>query len=118
MTKAQAWKEAVKRWGKKAIIDFRPRALIEPDKVPLRGRHTALREEILAVEKLDQTPELRERLRALRREKQELFGLLIGDRCQVGKEMEILRAFHVMGSGDTWEEAFAKADERYPTRCT
>ena len=111
MTKAQAWKEAQARWGKRAIIRFSPRALVETDKAPLRERRKAVKAELDA---LPRTPETREQRSALLREERELFGQIIGDRCNVGQEMDILAAFHVMGAGDTWEQAFAKADERYP----
>lgn len=113
MTKATAWKEAQQRWGKRAIIRHSPRALTEDQKAPLRERHKQVKAELAAIPR---TPETQEQRRALLREERDLFGQLIGDRCNVGNLMDILNAFHVMGSGDTWEQAFAKADERYPTR--
>jgi hypothetical protein len=115
MTKQQAWKEAQARWGKRAIIDYKRRALVGTDKIPLRARHKVVKAELAATPR---TPETQERRRGLIREERELFGSLITDRCNVGQEMDILAAFHVMGSGDTWEQAFAKADERYPRRST
>lgn len=111
MTKAQAWEAAKERWGKRAIIEHRPKALLESEKLPLRARHKEVKAEIAAIPR---TPETHEKRRALLREERELFESLIGDRCNVGNLMDILNAFHVMGSGDTWEQAFAKADERYP----
>src|SRR5258706_8854362 len=110
MTKAQAWKAAWQRWGKRAIIEYRRRALLEADKAPLRIRHKEVKAEIAATPR---TLETHEKRRALLREERGLFGQLIGDRCNVGNLMDILNAFHVMGSGDTWEQAFAKADEHY-----
>lgn len=113
MTKAQAWKAAQKRWGKRAIIRHSPRALTEADKAPLRERRKQVKAELEATPR---TPETAARRSMLLREERDLFGQVLGDRCNVGQEMDILAAFHVMGSGDTWEQAFAKADERYPTR--
>jgi hypothetical protein len=111
MTKAQAWKEAQKRWGKRAIIRHSPRALTEAAKAPLRERRKAVKAEL---EVTPRTPETMTKRSALIREERDLMGRVLGDRCSVGQEMDILAAFHVMGSGDTWEQAFAKADERYP----
>lgn len=113
MTKARAWKEAQRRWGKRAIIRFSPRALVASAKVPLRERRKQVQAELAA---MPRSPETHEQRSLLLREERDLFGQLIGDRCNVGEEMDILAAFHVKGSGDTWEQAFAKADERYPTR--
>lgn len=113
MTKAQAWKAAQQRWGKRAIIEHRPRALMERDKTPLRARHKEVKAALAATPR---TPETQGKRSALLREERELFGQLITERCNVGNLMDILNAFHVMGSGDTWEQAFAKADERYPAR--
>lgn len=113
MTKAQAWKAARQRWGKRAIIEHRHSALLESDKLPLRARHKAIKAELAATPRSSETQAKRS---ALLREERELFGQLITDRCNVGNLMDILNAFHVMGSGDTWEQAFAKADERYPSR--
>ena len=111
MTKAQAWKEAQQRWGKRAIIRFNRRALVDAAKVPLRARHKDVKVQIAATPRSPETHALRSQLL---REERDLFGSLIGDRCNVGEVMDILEAFHVKGSGDTWEQAFAKADERYP----
>lgn len=113
MTKAQAWKAAQERWGPRAIIRHSPKALVEREKIPLRERHKQVRAELAATPR---SPETMARRRELLREERDLFGQLIGDRCNVGEEMDILAAFHVKGSGDTWEQAFAKADERYPVR--
>jgi len=113
MTKAQALKEAQARWGKRAIVEHNRRALIEADKIPLRERHKAVKAELAATPR---SPETHEKRSVLLREERDLFGSLISDRYSVGALMDILNAFHVMGSGDTWEQAFAKADERYPAR--
>lgn len=113
MTKAKAWKEAQRRWGKRAIIRFSPRALTDEQKAPLRIRHKEVKALLAA---LPRAPETVAQRGQLLREERDLFGSLIGDRCSVGEEMDILAAFHVKGSGDTWEAAFAKADERYPVR--
>jgi len=113
MTKAQAWKEAQARWGKRAIIQHRPKALTEDAKAPLRERRKIVKAELAA---LPRTPETQAQRGLLLREENTLMGQVLGDRYSVGQEMDILAAFHVMGSGDTWEQAFAKADERYPVR--
>jgi hypothetical protein len=111
MTKARALKEAQQRWGKRAIIRFSPKALLASEKIPLRERRKAIKAEL---ETLPRIPETQPRRSALLREERDLIGQVLGDRCNVGQEMDILAAFHVMGAGDTWEQAFAQADERYP----
>ena len=113
MTKAKAWKEAQQRWGKRAIIRWSPKALTEIEKAPLRNRHQEVKAQLAT---LPRNPDTAAQRGQLLREERDLFGQLIGDRANVGELMDILAAFHVKGSGDTWEQAFAKADERYPTR--
>lgn len=111
MTKAQAWKAAQERWGKRAIIQHRRGALLEAQKAPLRARRKEVQAQLAALPRGPHT--VAERGRLLREER-ELFGQVFPDRYSVGQEMDILAAFHVMGSGDTWEAAFAQADARYP----
>lgn len=41
-----------------------------------------------------------------------LMSIIWSHRCDVGSIMEILGAFHVRGSGDTFEEAFADVDKK------
>lgn len=106
MTKAQARDEAECRWGKRAIIRHNPRALREEQKAPLRQRLAEVRE---LLKTTPRTPETIPTRRQLYREERDLFGVVISYRCDVGERMDILNAFHVRGSGDTWEAAFAKA---------
>jgi len=56
------------RWGKRAIIEHRPRALMESEKLPLRARHKEVKAEIVATPR---TPETHEKRRALLREERE-----------------------------------------------
>ena len=113
MTKAQAMAEATRRWGKRALISHNRRALLEVAKVPLRERRKVVKAEL---DTLSPSPETAARRGVLLREERDLTGALISTRCSVGQRMDILDAFHVMGSGDTWEQAFAQAAERYPER--
>lgn len=92
MSKAKALKEARSRWGSQAHIEYNGRAMTEPEKRPLRERLAQLRAE-------DK--------RETWREREALVGVLLTTRCKVG---HLSWAYHVRGSGDTWEEAFEKAD--------
>jgi hypothetical protein len=99
MSKTQALIEARLRWGKQAVVRYNGKALTEPEKAPLRERYRALLAE--------RTPENRQ-------ERDGLFSKLFTHRCDVGYVQSAMGIcmFSVHGHGDTWEDAFARADRR------
>lgn len=118
MTNEQAMKRAAKRWGKRAMIENKGRFSSPDRRADARQRADAAR---VRIKEIDQ--EIAERLKALdwyqsltgeRKELQktasENASLSMFHRFAVGRDMGMF--FEVLGSGDTWEEAFAKADER------
>ena len=123
MTREQAQREATKRWGKQACIRA-SESLSSPEK---RTAAKAMRDAGKArIEAID--AEIKKRLleldwyTALLAEKKNLrdkWGQVKGTgdlsyyKFSVGKDVGY--AFHVCGSGDTWEEAFAQADGKART---
>lgn len=94
MTKRRAQAEAEKRWGGDAHVRHAPRAMAEAHKAPLLERLKLLRSE---------------GRRETVTERNELVECILTYRCVVGY---VSGGFYsVRGSGDTWEEAFAKADK-------
>ncbi len=118
MTREQAIKEARNRWGKAGIARA-SETLSSPERRTTQSdRNTALKARREAI-----NAELAERLNAL-----PWYVALIKERAEVAKELSSTQwnahyfkfqvgkdlgyAFHVSGSGDTWEQAFAQADAR------
>ncbi|HEX7330355.1 MAG TPA: hypothetical protein VF290_02580 [Pyrinomonadaceae bacterium] len=118
MTNQQAMKQAAKRWGKQAMIENNGH-FSSPE------RRTAAGEEAKTarsrIKEIDR--EIADRLKALdwyqaltseRRELQKVASssssLALRYRFQVGRNTGLF--FEVLGSGDTWEEAFKQADGR------
>ena len=98
-----ALREARKRWGERAIVrdsqhpstsEFRQNARDAYDLLKMGpvepGTDKAVRKSELAT----------------------LRGQMMNYRFAVGERMPYLGAFHVIGQGDTWEEAFRMADSR------
>lgn len=100
MTKAQAMKEATKRWGKNAYISHNPKAPSKQAREAARAALDALR----PIPHKERTPEQRQ-------EAKRLWGIVSWHPYQVG-EITMLPfgpCAHICGSGDSWEEAFASA---------
>lgn len=124
MTRDKAQREAVKRWGKQGIVRA-SESLSSPEKrAAARKLFDASKARIAGID-----AEIKERLaqldwyQALLAEKRSLkdqWGQIQGTghlsyyKFSVGKDIGY--AFHVCGNGDTWEEAFADADEKAGTR--
>lgn len=118
MTNDQAMKQAKKRWGSKALVRNAGRFSSPERRAEASEKTTAARNRIKAIDQ-----EIAERLKvldwyqALTSERKELqktasenSGMAMFHRFSVGKNIGI--GFEVLGSGDTWEEAFAQADAR------
>jgi len=111
MSARSALKEAIKRWGTSAAVrdSGLKRAGTPEARAAAKERVIALNEEIRALEKagkgLSETRELRKERDAHR-------GIMWRYRYTVGRIIMGGFAFGVEGEGDTWEECFAKADER------
>lgn len=118
MTNQQAMKQATKRWGKQALIQNGGHFSSPDRRAEAQGKAVAARARI---KEIDQ--EIADRLKALdwyqsltgeRRELQKVasdnISLALRYRFQVGRNTGLF--FEVLGSGDTWEEAFAQADKR------
>jgi hypothetical protein len=117
MTRDQAIKQAIKRWGKRAIVRA-CQTLSSPEKRADAGeRFRAAKDRIDAID-----AEIKDRLAALdwyqsltteRRMLRLAQNVAAAERCHykfaVGRDTGI--AFHVCGQGDTWEQAFAAADQ-------
>lgn len=105
MNRSQALKEAARLWGKKAAVqDDGPKRPSSPE---LRAACSAELKELNAARTKDETKEARQR-------RMQLLGESGHYRYQVGTIVSMcgLAGFFVRGQGDTWEEAFAKAQER------
>jgi hypothetical protein len=120
VTRAQALKAAKKRWGKRALVRAND-ALSSPERrdeartrtIALRSRRTAIEAEIAErLAALDWYQALRAEQRAVAAEldrvnvRQSYYKFAVG-RASLGGFV-----FSIEGEGDTWEDAFAKADAR------
>lgn len=118
MTNDQALKQATKRWGKRAAVRNAGHFSSPDRRAAASEKATTARARIKAIDQ-----EIAERLKALdwyqaltgeRKELQKVAsensGMAMFHRFSVGKNMGLF--FEVLGSGDTWEEAFAQADKR------
>jgi len=131
MTTAQALKLAREKWGRRAEVRDGGKRFRDGTKRPTATERAQMQAELPA-HRAAKPPrpdvatfgdertiaEYREALavwdRACRgwKEREEYLrgNLLASRRFAVGSIMEVLGAFHVRGEGDTWEEAFAKAE--------
>lgn len=105
MDQSEALKAARKRWGKKALI----RDNGKPSDQAARDKALADFRELKALP----LPEDQTQRRARRKDLDRLCGLMHYHRFDVGRLMSVghFAAFHVIGYGDNWAEAFRKADE-------
>lgn len=101
MTKSQALKEAVKRWGPKAIIrdDRKCETTPESRKEATEKRHAILK----AITK--------EEKKARRKELDELLFQALRYRYSVGVHEGFF--ISIRGYGDSWDDAFACADRMW-----
>lgn len=111
MNRAQALKAAVRLWGKGgAVKDNGPKFASNPE------RRAAASEELKKVRAA--IPKDRRPTREERDEIDRLFGQAMMQRYSVGVIHSLmgLSAFWVKGCGDSWEEAFAAAEQKYPAK--
>lgn len=122
MTREQAMKEARKRWGARAMIRAHERLSSPEQREAAAAEVRAMKDRRDAIER-----EINERLAAL-----DWYQQLTAERKDVVKNIEQNRwrqayykfavgsdmgfAFHVRGSGDTWEQAFANATSELSTK--
>jgi len=117
MTKQQAEKLARKRWGKRAIVRQGDDMSSPERRAKGREQLIAARDEITAIEQeiaerlnaLDWYQELLARKREALKRKDAAFWPSMYYRFEVGKFDGL--GFSIEGQGDTFEQAFAKADE-------
>lgn len=123
MTRTQAAREARKRWGVKAIIRAYE-ALSSPEKRAAalhrlqenRARREAIDREVSErLKALDWYQQLQAERRECNKAVSEAQGRCHYYKFSVGKE-EHGFAFMVEGQGDTWEEAFGKAQSNNDKR--
>ena len=104
MTRSQALKEAVHRWGKLGCVEDRgaKRASNEEQRNAARAERKALLDSLTPEEK-----------KARREELDRLFSAAFRYRYTVGEigGFPGFRCFHIRGQGDSWEDAFSKADK-------
>lgn len=105
MNRSQALKEAVKRWGNTACVQDRGAKLASTPESREAAR-TILRS-------INALPDAEKKAR--RKERDEALCAMYRFRYNVGT-LAMGIAFGVNGSGDTWEEAFYEADNRYKTK--
>jgi hypothetical protein len=118
MTNAQAEREARKRWGKSFFIRNGESFSSTEKREKNRDQYQAATKEIASIEteikrrlsELDWYQALRTRQQALRKEANNAQGNALYYRFTVGKCGKLFN--EILGQGDTWEEAFAKADSR------
>lgn len=118
MTNDQAMKQAAKRWGKKALVrnaghfsSPERRAEAHEKTTTARARMKAIDREITErLKTLDWYQALTNERKELQKVASENSGIAMFHRFSVGRNAGLF--FEVLGSGDTWEEAFAQADER------
>lgn len=118
MTNQQAMKQATKRWGKQALVQNNghfsspeKRATASEQATAARARIKAIDQEIAdRLKALDWYQALTQERRELQKEASNNTSLALRYRFQVGRNTGLF--FEVLGSGDTWEEAFAQADAR------
>ena len=100
MTKAQALKLARAKWGDVAHVKHNPKALTRPERLAASAELQTWR----ARRSEQTTPD---DMREWRRQVDRLTLAGTTEPCYVGFRSAL--AFHVRGSGDTWEEACRKA---------
>lgn len=100
MTRAQALSLVRACWGKKAHIRYNRHALRAADRERARAELKALRANKPSVAVL--LPEWKRRC-------DQLLGVALSEPYDVGYLIMGGLAFHISGSGDTWEEACRKA---------
>lgn len=106
MNRSQALKQAVGRWGKKAAVRD-------------EGRKTSPEIRAASLKRLAELRAMPEpRSPEVRKEIKEHLGAGLDYRYSVGYVGGIagFSFFSVQGQGDTWEEAFAKAEPTYVPR--
>lgn len=110
MNRSQALKAAVRRWGKNAAVrDDGPKRASTPER---RAEASELLKALRASIPKDRKPTREEREQI-----DQLFSESLRMRYTVGViHTVIFSAFWIKGNGDTWEDAFAEADKRYPIR--
>lgn len=105
MNKTQALKEAVKRWGKDAAVQDKGAKLAGTPESRAAGRAA-----LTVLNAL--TPEEK---KAKRKERDDALFACYRYRYVVGY-IALGMMFAVHGSGDTWEEAFHEADNRFKSK--
>lgn len=122
MTNEQAKKQAQKRWGKESAIR-NAGSFSSPDRRERASQ--AVREARAEIESIDKEvkerlavcdwyQELQARRKTARKQIEDNQSLAMYHRFDVGRIGGVagFQFFEVLGSGDTWEEAFAQADTR------
>lgn len=118
MTNQQAMKQATKRWGKQALIQNgghfsspERRAEAGEKAKSARARMKEIDQEISdRLKALDWYQALTSERRELQKVASDNSSLALRYRFQVGRNTGLF--FEVLGSGDTWEQAFEQADQR------
>src|ERR1043165_4686687 len=118
MTNEQATAQEKKRWGKQFFVRNGESFSSVEKRDKNRDQYRAATKEIADIEaeikrrlsELDWYQELRERQRKLRSEANVAQGNALYYRFSVGRRTSTFN--EILGQGDTWEEAFAKADDR------
>lgn len=101
MNKTQALKEAVKRWGKKAIVRDEPKLASTPEQRAEAGAKRKLLRETLT----------KEELKKRSAEMDELLFQTLRQRYSVGSHEGF--CICIRGTGDTWEQCFEAADRMW-----
>lgn len=113
MTNQQAATKAKKLWGKSFYVRNSGHVSSQEKRDEASKRYKAARTEIETIEadiklrlrQLDWYQELRKQQRELRKESETAQSIALFHRFSVGKSNNLFT--EILGSGDTWEEAFA-----------
>jgi lysylphosphatidylglycerol synthetase-like protein (DUF2156 family) len=115
----QALKRAQKVFGKRAYIRANKdlsspeeRAEAQARASTRRAERAELEAEIARREKEAGIPELRAKIKAISDQSRAEIWNSGYYKFEVGNIDSILGAFHIKGQGDTWEEAFANAENK------
>lgn len=122
MTDQQAKQQAKKRWGKKFAVrnaghfssaDKRSEASNRVSELRAK-KESLIREKDERLKALDWLTEINRKIVELNKEIQNEIPKTMFKRFDVGRVGGVagMNFFEVLGSGDTWEEAFAQADKR------
>lgn len=125
MTRQEAMSKLQRLWGKRALYRIGERLSSQEERDAMRAKRQELRAGIDAViaetnrrlKECDWYQELRAREQALRAEMKKVDGVPYY-KFTIGRRDSILGFFGVEAQGDTWEECFAKVEQKQKAKAS